>query len=143
MALKEIPFYNLSSAVGPGCSNKRTDVMLVQFFLHRIYSHPAKVNKPAGAKIQINGAFDGTTATWIRHFQADIKGQGKSILADGRVDPVQGAQNGRSSISRTFYTLSWMNYGHWHRYRRDHNCLEENPLVPGDLKLELSQSEGV
>jgi hypothetical protein len=143
MALKEIPFYNLSSAVGPGCVNKRTDVMLVQFFLHQIYSHPAKSNKPAGPKIQINGAFDGTTANWIRHFQADIKGQAKSIMADGRVDPVQGAQNARSSMSKTFYTISWMNYGHWHRYRRDHNCLEENPLVPGDLRLELSQSEGV
>lgn len=79
MADKEIPFYNVSSAVGPGCPNKRTDVMLVQFFPHQIYSHPTKLNKPAGPKIAINGSFDGTTAAWIKHYQNDIKNQGRPI----------------------------------------------------------------
>ena len=141
MADKEIPFYNLESAVGPGCPNRRSDVMLVQFFLHQIYGHPSKINKPAGPKIQINGIFDGTTATWIKHYQNDLKGQGKPIFADGRVDRAKGEQYSFSSISKTGYTITFMNFGHCERFRQEHNHLERHPLVPGELRSDLARGE--
>ena len=142
MADKEIPFYNIAAAVGPGCPNKRTDVMLVQFFLHQIYAHPTKARKrPAGPDIQINGQFDATTAIWVRHFQDDLKGQGKPVLADGRVDRARGEHFSNSSISKTLYTISFLNTGHCIRFRQDHDHLERHPLIPGELKAELFEGE--
>ena len=141
MALKEIPFYNIDTAVGPGCPNKPTDVMLVQFFLHQIYSHPRKSNKPAGPKIQISGRCDAVTETWIKHFQNDLKGQGAKIGTDGRVDHANGEQYSFSSISHKGYTITFLNHNHCNRYRRDHDYLEKHPLIPGELKAELMKGE--
>jgi hypothetical protein len=141
MADKEIPFYSVSSAVGPGCPNKRTDVMLVQFFLHQIYSHPTKLNKPAGPKIAINGTFDSTTAAWIKHYQNDVKNQGRPIYPDGRIDRAKGEQYSFSSLSKTGYTITFLNFGHCERYRREHDRLEQHVLMPGELKAELARGE--
>ena len=141
MAAKEIPFYNVNTAVGPGCPNKRSDVMLVQFFLHQIYAHPRKVNKPAGPKIQINGECDAVTTAWIKHFQDDMKGQGAPIRADGRIDQAKGNQGSFSSLSHTGYTITFLNHNYCSRYRRDHDYLEKHPLIPGELKAELAKGE--
>lgn len=141
MAAKDYPFYNLDRAVGPGCPNANTDVMLVQFFLHQIYSHPGKAtSKPAGPKIQINGTFDGTTAAWIRHFQNEGKNKGKPMGSDGRVDPAKG-DHFATSANNNFYTIAYLNYNHCARYRQAHNHLEQHPLVPPALKSELAKGE--
>ena len=109
--------------------------------LHQIYSFPGKDNQPSGPKIKIDGKFDGITATWIKHFQGEVKKKGKSILADGRVDPAKGAQFTASSISNTHYTISFLNFNHCSRYRQDHNHLEKHPLIPGALKTQLGNAE--
>ena len=141
MAAKEIPFYNIDNAVGPGCPNRRTDVMLVQFFLHQIYTHPRVTSKPAGPKIQINGTCDAVTTAWIKHFQGDMKGRGKPISTDGRVDHAKGEQYSFSSTSHTGYTITFLNHNHCNRYRREHDYLEQHPLIPGELKVELAKGE--
>jgi len=142
MATKEMPFYNVDGAVGPGCPNKRTDVMLVQFFLHEIYDHPTqKPNKPAGPDIGISGNFDATTAQWILHFQNQVKRIGHRISTDGRVDHAKGEQYTRSSISQTQYTITHMNISYARRFRQQHNQLEAHPRIPGELKTELAQEE--
>lgn len=143
MAEKEVPFYNIDSAVGPGCPNKRTDVMLVQFFLRQIYGHPTKKNKPAGSPIEVNGIFDSTTAAWIKHYQNDMKGQGKPIFPDGRIDRANGAQFSVSSVTKTHYTIGFLNAGHCERFRQEHNHLERHPLVPPELKADLARAEPV
>ena len=137
MALKEIPFYNIDSAVGPGCPNKPTDVMLVQFFLHQIYSHPRKTNKPAGPTIQINGRCDPVTTTWIKHFQNDLKSQSAKIGTDGRVDHANGEQYSFSSIPTRATRL----HSYCSHYRRDHDYLEKHPLIPVELRAELMKGE--
>jgi hypothetical protein len=141
MAQKEIPYYNIDAAVGPNCPNVTTDVMLVQFFLHQIYSFPGKDNVPSGPKIKIDGQFGPVTASWIKHFQNEVKMKGKSIQTDGRVDPAKGAQFTQSSISHAHYTISFLNFNHCSRYRQDHNHLEKHTLIPGALKTQLGQAE--
>lgn len=142
MATKEIPYYNVDNAVGPGCPNQRTDVMLVQFFLHEIYNHPSQMqNRPPGPDIGISGNFDATTAQWILHFQNHVKRVGLRVLVDGRVDHARGEQLSRSSISQTQYTITHMNYTYAKRFRQEHNHLERHPRVPGELKAELVQAE--
>ena len=142
MATKEMPFYNVDDAVGPGCPNKRSDVMLVQFFLHEIFNHPSlKPNRPPGPDIGISGNFDATTAQWILHFQNQVKRIGRLIVADGRVDHAKGAQYSKSSISQTQYTITHLNISYARRFRQQHNFLETHPLVQGELKTELAQEE--
>jgi hypothetical protein len=141
MAEKEIPLYNIDKAVGPGCPNGRTDVALVQFFLHQILTHPRLAQvKPAGEKIKINGAFDAATGAWIKAYQDDKKKR-HSIHADGRVDRAKGAQYDTSSITQTFYTILHLNIDHARLFRAEHNHLERHPLIPPDLKAELQKGE--
>src|SRR5262245_13127898 len=103
MAEKEIPFYNPDDAVGPNCPNRRSDVMLVQFFLRQIFSHPKRAaSRPAGEPIKISGTFDAATAAWIRHHQG-VVAKRHSVLVDGRVDRARGEQFTKSSVSRTHY----------------------------------------
>ena len=143
MAEKEVPFYNLDNAVGPNCPNQRTDVMLVQFFLHQIFSHPNRaVSKPAGEKIKISGSFDPTTAAWIRHDQG-VVAKRRSIRVDGQVDRARGEQFSKSSISNTHYTIDHMNADHCALFRQEHNHLERHPLIPGELKAEMQQGEPI
>jgi hypothetical protein len=141
MADKEIPLYNIENAVGPGCPNGRTDVALVQFFLHQILTHPRMaLAKPPGEKIKITGSFDPTTGVWIKAYQDDKKKR-HSIFADGRIDRAKGAQYDNASISQTTYTIVHLNIDHARLFRSEHNHLERHPLIPGDLKAELQQGE--
>ena len=143
MAEKEITFYNLDGAVGPNCANQRTDVMLVQFFLHQIFSHPKRTaSKPAGEKIKISGTFDPTTAAWIRHYQG-VVAKRHSVLVDGQVDRARGEQFSKSSISHTHYTIDHMNADHCALFRQEHNHLERHPLIPAELKAEMQQGEPI
>ncbi len=139
MASKEIPFYNVDSAVGPGCPNKRTDVMLVQYFLRRLYYNSVKQYKPDGPPVEVTGVCDDRTKAWILFFQKELTSTGNNVLVDGRVDP--GKQGQLSAISRTGYTIEGLNVQHAKRYRKDHDYLELSPNVPAELRSELQQYE--
>jgi hypothetical protein len=145
VAHKEIPFYNVDGPVGPGCTNKRTDVMLVQFFLHELYLNSKSnltTRKPPGEDIKINGTCDATTQRWILHFQQQVSQLGAgNVHPDGRVDPARGAQDSRSSITKTIYTINHLSASYRKRFRQEHNHLETHPLIPGELKAELARAE--
>ncbi|MBI2480783.1 MAG: hypothetical protein HYV60_19795 [Planctomycetia bacterium] len=96
-------FYNLDAAVGPGCANRRDDVVLVQFFLREAYkANPLAF--PGGPLVDINGKPDTATFTAIRCFQ---KAWGAIGTQDGQVDPATG--KAIASISKTQYTIVNLN----------------------------------
>ncbi|TWS93967.1 hypothetical protein [Reyranella sp. CPCC 100927] len=145
MAYKEIPLYNLQRTVGPGCPNKPTDVMLVQFFLQQIYAHPrGAAHGPPGPKVAITGTSDGTTAAWIKHFQDDINASGSAIriVADGKVDrqPVQYRMTPRTHSN---YTIAILNNTYRRFYKDVHDHLERHPLIPPPLKAEFIAFEPI
>lgn len=92
------PIYNVEQAVGQNSPNARGDVMLVQYLLHHLYGN-------AAPDLKVDGWIGPITLRWIKQFQIDLKQHGYSIVADGRVDRA-GAT--KSSVSKTFYTILWM-----------------------------------
>ena len=105
------PFvYNVTMAVGKNCPNRRDDVKLVQFFLKRIYGNPANEARrpPAQLKpLEIDGFCGPTTMGWITFYQFDVARDGRAITTDDRIDRARSAV---SSISRTGYTINWLNF---------------------------------
>lgn len=64
-AVKGKHAYSVEDTVGPwDCVNERLDVMLVQFFLKRIFQGHGKSHYPLGKTIHVNGTYDGTTHYW-------------------------------------------------------------------------------
>jgi hypothetical protein len=139
MATKQIPFYNVSHAVGPGAPNRTTDVELVQFFLREIYDHPSNVKKKPAGTMTVDGVAGPITFAWIRRFQEDVKRAGGSVLVDGRVDHARGRQFDSSSISRTGYTIAHMNMTYRRRYGTQHDYLDKHPRIPPALKAEIRE----
>src|SRR5262245_38868920 len=92
-------FYNVTFSVGPGrdynwqdddgnwkhahrgAINRRDDVMLVQYFLKRIYQFTPGLIAPEGI-MTVDGFNGPITQRWIVAFQNDVKNAGLSILPD-------------------------------------------------------------
>jgi len=76
-------------AVGTNAPNKRDDVLLVQYFLKRIYEKPEdqQLSRPSTPMV-VDGYFGPTTRNWILMFQRDYESYCAPVFADGRVDPV-------------------------------------------------------
>lgn len=141
MAIKEIPFYNVDQAVGQNAPNRRTDVLLVQFFLRELFNHPVlKPVKPAG-EIVVNGICDDTTKAWILDFQRQHKQRGFRIQTDGRVDHATGQQWSRTPRTGSHYTIGLLNFRYRQRFRREHDALELHPRMPAELAAELKTGE--
>jgi hypothetical protein len=142
MAYKDPPLYNIDQAVGPGAPNRRTDVMLVQFFLREIYAHPDFVAvKPPGT-MQVDGLFGSTTATWIDAWQKLLKTRGKPVIADGRVDPVSSdSWDARTGNGGKRYSFWHLNSSFRRRFLRRHDHLESDGAVPGELTIALRTQE--
>ena len=99
------PGYNVNFAVGDKAVNRRDDVMLVQWMLHRIYKGygwPSVGGKP----MAIDGWIGPHTVKWIWDFQRRRRAKGNSCAYDGRVDS---ARKYTGSVSKTVYTILWMN----------------------------------
>lgn len=99
------PYYNVNFAVGLNAPNKRDDVFLVQWMLFRIwtdYSLPPL----EGRMIKVDGWIGQQTIRYIAAFQAGVRAKGFSCHYDGRVDS---ARRAVASITKTFYTISWLN----------------------------------
>jgi peptidoglycan hydrolase-like protein with peptidoglycan-binding domain len=132
----DIPyFYNLTSAVGGGRECLKEDVMLVQYFLKKIYEHKNEIkNKPYGEMV-VDGKFGPITRNWILSFQ--IRQQAN---ADGIVDKASNQANNRmGSISKTIYTIRLLNNGMRILYREFYRTLPYQQEVPADLRLALLQ----
>jgi len=142
MAYKDPPLYNIDQAVGPGASNQRTDVMLVQFFLRELYAHPDFVrSKPTGT-MAVDGIFGSITATWINEWQKLLKKNGKPVIADGRVDPIStDSWDARTGNGGKRYTLWHLNSSFRRRFLLRHDHLEADPGVPGELAAAMRLQE--
>lgn len=110
-------FYNIDSAVGPGCPNHREDVLLVQYFLVTINNNPSAFSPPfpplalgPGEILKVDGVPGPITFRAIRHFQDIARKRGNSVAADGRVDPAKGS--GFGSITNTQFTIIFLNNGY-------------------------------
>ena len=104
--------YTVDQAVGPGCTNQRDDVLLVQFFLKVISESPNNADlKPAGRDPMVcDGICGPNTNAYIKQFQigSSARNPTSPLKQDGRVDPVRGGAI-RGSISHTFYTILDLN----------------------------------
>lgn len=102
--------YNVVHAVGVYCPNHRDDVKMVQYLLLCFYGNKkAKFPKPQG-KMTVDGFCGGITLNWIKKFQTDLMFANHSIVADGRVDRIRDTKKLEGSISKTCYTLAWLDW---------------------------------
>jgi peptidoglycan hydrolase-like protein with peptidoglycan-binding domain len=118
--------------------NKRDDVMLVQYLLKRVYQQGQKVQPPlsqntGAAQLKIDGLYGSKTARAIEQFQLEMRRNGRSIATDGCVDPELGDST-TSSISKTGYTISWLNKYFWLLYPYLAPDISIDPECPPELK---------
>lgn len=120
-------------------ANKPDDVMLVQYLLKRIYQAGDMTNPqlnggkadPAGLKI--DGYWGPKTQSAIEHFQIEMRRNGKNIATDGCVDSEKSGPV--SSISKTGYTITWLNKYFWILYP----SLAANITIDYECPPELKQ----
>jgi peptidoglycan hydrolase-like protein with peptidoglycan-binding domain len=127
--------YTVDHAVGPGCSNQRPDVLLVQHLLRLAWNDvpSSKGFRPPGeAKpLGVDGLYGPTTQRFIKFFQEEAKRRGAHVLLDGKVDAVvSGGSHG--SISQSYYTALAMNAA------RNNRCpvqadIAADPNFPAEL----------
>jgi hypothetical protein len=128
--------YCVDAAVGPGCPNRRDDVLLVQHLL-RIAWRPAGTSpgfRPPGESepLKTDGIFGSTTAKFISFFQEEAVRRRAIVKQDGRVDPVV-AGSATSGRSHTFYTILAMNAARNSRAPKQDD-ITADPEFPGELQ---------
>lgn len=102
--------YNVIHAVGINCPNHRDDVMMVQYLLLNFYNNIQPKSAIPKGKMTVDGICGGTTINWIRAFQYDLMVLNHSIYADGRVDRIRNTHTLEGRISKTCYTLGWLDW---------------------------------
>ena len=121
--------------------NRRDDVMLVQYLLKRVYQQghncqPQLSQSSGAALLKIDGLYGPKTARAIEQFQLEMRRNGRSIATDGCVDPELG-DSATSSISKTGYTISWLNKYFWILYPYLAADVSLDPECPAELKKAL------
>jgi hypothetical protein len=124
--------YTVGSASAP---NRHDDVMLVQFFLKRLFDHEKVAFGPL--PLDIDGFCGPITVQWIQNFQRMLKQKGNPTSVDGRIDR---AEDVMSSISKTIYAIVQLNAKYkFHRPDLfDH--IEFDPQCPPLLAAALAAS---
>lgn len=139
------PIFDVEMAVGPDAPNRRDDVFLVQYLLHKtigegqmLYRPPIKVIGVPPGDLAVDGRFGPQTAAWIRGFQRAIAERegGCGPHRDGRVDPARGRLT--SAITRTIYTIDWLN--EYYDQMMDILGEDRNLTLKPDCPPELSQA---
>ncbi|MEP6925017.1 MAG: hypothetical protein ABI954_11180 [Pyrinomonadaceae bacterium] len=102
--------YNVINAVGLNCPNHRDDVKLVQYLLLNRYKNVQPKGATPKGEMKVDGICGGVTINWINKFQIDIMFAHRSIMADKRVDRIRNAATLTGDISKTTYTLGWLNW---------------------------------
>lgn len=125
------PDCNLTSAVGPGAANERSDVLLAQYLLRAIYAHPGQRDRKPPGVICVDGHFGPITASWIDQYQQDLVDRGEPVFPDGRLGPID------SQVASENQTL-------WHLlrdfrtyYSASHDNLQSAGAVPAELAQAL------
>jgi hypothetical protein len=139
-------FYNVTMAVGPGCPNRRDDVMLVQYLLNEVFTAPGRSDfNDFGNAIAVDGLCGPITNGAIRKFQNMLRRKGINIATDGRVDRARGRV---SAITHTDYTILHL----CGTYKKDlersgaapdrYDHLDQEPDCPPELAGAIGQSVG-
>lgn len=135
--------YSVDQRVGPGCPNKRDDVMLVQFFL-KVAREDAFTGKSPGFippkvnPIEPDGMFGPITAAHIKFFQQEINERTvpNRIKVDGVVDPLDGHLTVKGS--GPLYTIAALNFEYINRQGRGfHGNIAVDPQFPKELRKSL------
>ncbi len=136
------PFYNVTMAVGTNASNRRDDVLLVQYMLKRVYEKPTytrgRLSTQQGQMI-VDGLCGPTTIRWIGQFQLDIQRFGANVLVDRRIDRALG---GSGSISGTEYTIHLLNDAFRKHYPDIYQQMTTHSDVPVEVRAALVLSTG-
>ena len=114
-------FYNLDAGVGRTCLNLYFDVMLVQFYLRRLYDHPFG---PAGKlfeELKMDGYFGKITEGYIRSFQESSGRYSAPLKQDGMVHPARCEVFLISSY--TIHRMQWM----YHRLYQTESIYDREP----------------
>jgi hypothetical protein len=142
-------FFNVSSSVGYAGANYWTDIMLVQFLIHKIYEYDTMSANPLfGADaLQVYMLPDprkdfknpAMTAEWIGQFQRDMTNRiGINHLVDKRVDRAKG----NTINPTTQFTMNSLNY-QYRRFYGDGFVREalKDYLMPPLLAKELTANQ--
>jgi hypothetical protein len=101
--------YNVGMTVGPNRANLEEDVLLVQYFLKKVWARPGEFAPPfpppPEGDMLLDGKFGRITARWITAFQRTERSRGHPCAVDGRVDSAPpGGQN-----EFVVYTIAHLN----------------------------------
>ncbi len=122
--------------------NKRDDVMLVQYLLKRVYQQGHNAQPPlksgsgdphSPAALKIDGLCGSKTQGAIEQFQLEMRRNGRNIATDGCVDSERG-ESATASVSKTGYTISWLNKYFWILYPLLAPDISIDPECPPELK---------
>jgi peptidoglycan hydrolase-like protein with peptidoglycan-binding domain len=83
--------------------------------------------------LKIDGLYGPKTQKAIEQFQLEMRCNGRSIATDGCVDTELG-DSATSSISKTGYTISWLNKYFWILYPWLAPDITIDPECPAELK---------
>lgn len=122
-------------------ANRRDDVMLVQYLLKRVYQQGHKAQPPLNqangtSQLKIDGIYGPKTQKAITNFQLEMRKNGRNIATDGCIDPER-SDSAIASISKTAYTISWLNKYFWLLYPQLAHDIRADPECPMELKLAL------
>lgn len=132
-------YYNVNYAVGNKSPNKRDDVLLVQWMLHRVYIDNPLFFAPDGGDIAIDGWIGKQTINWITAFQKDIRRLGNPCAVDGRVDS---ARKSEGAVSKAPYTMLWLNGALLQANPTVFSDPSSDPDMPTELLSALSSNDG-
>lgn len=102
--------YNIINAVGLNCPNKQDGVKLMQYLLLNRYKNVQPKGATPKGEMKVDGICGGVTINWINKFQIDIMFSHGSIQADKRIDRIRNTETLIGDISKTRYTLAWLNW---------------------------------
>src|SRR5689334_9053955 len=77
--------FNTDYPVGPGCPNRRDDVLLVQYMLAIWLQHQPRVPPQIRAPMKMDGYWGEITKSFLKAFEERYP---TLVLPDGRVDPI-------------------------------------------------------
>jgi hypothetical protein len=152
MAATHVKFYNVTDPVGPGQPNKRSDVMLVQFFLKEIGDFWGMLGpSPNGMglsgfdikilrTLDVNGSADQNLYEWIKWFQSISSLGGSSAAQDGIVSPAISAYH-KGTHSGVAYSIVKMNNAFNSFFPQRWEKLPSDGKVPGELKSALTSNK--
>jgi len=127
--------YSVSTGVGPGRPNARSDVLLVQFMMRPVLHN---IN-PFFPATPVNGIMDDFTVNSIQVIQEEQFNQtGIQVgtpgrVLDGAIDPPKGIVNAYGNI----YTMVWLNIKYKALFPFGHSNLLRDPGFPIECRRDI------